>query len=469
MSYTVKSGDALFLIAAQYGISTAELIRLNPQIRNPNLIHPGQTIITPADTTRTPSAQQGAIEANRAAMAELSTSESASGAIAESPGPATIETGIINDDVTGNPRWDVTGSPGNYQFNYLGDNAADGSIMPRGQTGVREEPAAAELPADTTGTTGTTETTETTETTDTTNTTDTTGQLPEQQESPPPPPIRTEFQQNSSKAFMTTILDRYGLGGLAGWAWEKVGEFIPDEEIMLLLRDHPDYKARFPGMEGRFASGLNAISEEQYISLERTYFQIMRASGLPTSFYDGREDFTNFIVNDLSPAELSSRIEDGYNRVTQTDPAVRTAFEEFYGGSADAALAAMFLDPDRAAPMLMKMARTAEVAGIGRRSGVNIGQGQSEEIAAFSPTAAQTNAGFSQVNSQADLEQETFTEFNNLRSGDLISAAFNTSGGVEARQKIRQRRNSRLAAFAGGGGAAFFQGQGFIGTGVADS
>jgi hypothetical protein len=264
-------------------------------------------------------------------------------------------------------------------------------------------------------------------------------------------------------------LQRYGLEGLSTWAWDQITSFVPEEQILLELREQQAYKDRFPAMSVRFEAGLNAVSEEQYLSLERTYHQILRASGLPTNFYDGKEDFTTFIGNDLSPAELQFRIDDGYRRVSQTDPAVRAAFEEFYGGATDGALAAMFLDPDRAATELVAQARTAEVAGIGRRSGVNVGQGQSEEIAAFSPTAAQTNAGFSQVNNQADLERETFTELNNLRSGDLISAAFNTSGSVEARQKIRQRRNSRLAAFAGGGGAAFFQGQGFIGTGVADS
>lgn len=280
---------------------------------------------------------------------------------------------------------------------------------------------------------------------------------------------RTAFQTQSSKMFLKGVLERYGLGGLVDWAWQQIGLFRPDEEILLDLREQDSYRQRFPGMRGREANGHNAISEEEYLSIETAYHQIMRASGLPPEFYDSNEDFTQFINNNTSPLELTSRIQDGYRRVAQTDPAVRAAFEEFYGGATDAALATMFLDPVRGADLLVKMARTAEVAGIGRRSGVAIGMSQSEEIAAFEPPVSQINAGFSQVGSQADLERETFGEYNNLQAGDLISAAFNTSGALEARQKIRKRRDSRMAAFSGGGGAAFFQGQGFIGTGTADS
>lgn len=43
-TYTVTSGDTLISIARKFGLSLASLIRLNPQIPNPNLIYPGQVI-----------------------------------------------------------------------------------------------------------------------------------------------------------------------------------------------------------------------------------------------------------------------------------------------------------------------------------------------------------------------------------------------------------------------------------------
>ncbi len=45
--YTVQKGDTLYLIAKKYGISLEGLIKVNPQISNPDLIYPGQMICIP--------------------------------------------------------------------------------------------------------------------------------------------------------------------------------------------------------------------------------------------------------------------------------------------------------------------------------------------------------------------------------------------------------------------------------------
>ncbi len=46
-TYTVRSGDTLSGIAQRHGVSLDALIAANPQIRNPNLIYPGQTVHLP--------------------------------------------------------------------------------------------------------------------------------------------------------------------------------------------------------------------------------------------------------------------------------------------------------------------------------------------------------------------------------------------------------------------------------------
>ena len=43
-TYTVVSGDTLWGIASRYNLTLNALLALNPQIQNPNLIYPGQTI-----------------------------------------------------------------------------------------------------------------------------------------------------------------------------------------------------------------------------------------------------------------------------------------------------------------------------------------------------------------------------------------------------------------------------------------
>jgi LysM repeat protein len=45
--YIVKPNDTLYLIAKQFDVPLAQLIKANPQIKNPNMIDIGQTIIIP--------------------------------------------------------------------------------------------------------------------------------------------------------------------------------------------------------------------------------------------------------------------------------------------------------------------------------------------------------------------------------------------------------------------------------------
>jgi LysM repeat protein len=46
-NYTVKSGDSLSKIGAARGISLPDMIKANPQFKNPNLIYPGDQVIIP--------------------------------------------------------------------------------------------------------------------------------------------------------------------------------------------------------------------------------------------------------------------------------------------------------------------------------------------------------------------------------------------------------------------------------------
>ena len=45
--YTVKRGDTLWGIARRYGVTLSSLIAANPQIKNPNLIYPGNEVRLP--------------------------------------------------------------------------------------------------------------------------------------------------------------------------------------------------------------------------------------------------------------------------------------------------------------------------------------------------------------------------------------------------------------------------------------
>jgi N-acetylmuramoyl-L-alanine amidase len=47
ISYTVRPGDTLFIIATRFNVSVEDILRVNPQITDPNMIFTGQVIIIP--------------------------------------------------------------------------------------------------------------------------------------------------------------------------------------------------------------------------------------------------------------------------------------------------------------------------------------------------------------------------------------------------------------------------------------
>lgn len=62
-TYTVQRGDTLTAIAREHGVSLPALLAANPQIRNPNLIHPGQAVNLPGRTAAPPPAPGAAAPA----------------------------------------------------------------------------------------------------------------------------------------------------------------------------------------------------------------------------------------------------------------------------------------------------------------------------------------------------------------------------------------------------------------------
>ena len=48
-TYMISKGDSLWMIAKKFGISLEELIKANPQIKDPNKIHEGETVRIPLE------------------------------------------------------------------------------------------------------------------------------------------------------------------------------------------------------------------------------------------------------------------------------------------------------------------------------------------------------------------------------------------------------------------------------------
>lgn len=267
------------------------------------------------------------------------------------------------------------------------------------------------------------------------------------------------------KAALEDLLDEYGLGSLKTWAWEQIKSGVSETRIIQNLRETTEYKARFPALANLGVTGRPAMTEAEYLAYERSTRQIMQRFGMPPGFYDDPEDFNALISADLSIDEIQSRVADGYNRVMQAPIEVRQAFAEMYGADGDAALASLFVDPDRAEAVLSKQTRAAEAKGWGGLFGIDLTADQAEIVAGVDLAPEQLRQGLGEISANEALFRESVSEDEDLQAGvEGVEAVFNTGG--NGASELDQRRRTRLAATAGGGGANITQ-EG-IGVGAAD-
>jgi hypothetical protein len=279
----------------------------------------------------------------------------------------------------------------------------------------------------------------------------------------------TQSQRESAKAVITAVLADYGLEGLGDFVYKMVFEedVLQANEILARIRADQGaageiYRRRFAGNEQRRKAGLNVLSEGAYVGLENQFSQIMRAAGLPTGFYDSSEDFATLIGGDVSAAELNTRINEGYLAVQQANPQVIAELKRLYPVG-DGELAAYFLDPEKATPILLRQARSAQIAAEATlQAQQQITAATAEELAVAGITQQQARQGFQTI---AEAE-ELFvplpgTTEQAITQEEQVAGVFGTS--AAAQQRIRQRSRERQAAFQAGGQ---FAGQGTTVTGL---
>jgi hypothetical protein len=241
-----------------------------------------------------------------------------------------------------------------------------------------------------------------------------------------------------------------------------VGNFITANDVvdtnvlMAQIRQQPTYQQRFAANETRREAGLNVLSEDDYLRMERAYAQFLRNSGLPANFYDSPEDFQNLIANDVSTAELLERVNQGYEAVRFADPEVISQMQELYGVS-EGDLAAYFLDPERATPILLRRAQAAQTAAGAAQAGMQLSVAEAEQLAQEGITQQQARAGAALIEQTQELFQPTTGEGEPaFTREEQLGAVFGTD--PAAAQRLRQRQRRRQAEFEAGGRFATGQG-----------
>ena len=235
------------------------------------------------------------------------------------------------------------------------------------------------------------------------------------------------------------------------------------QAVFRTVRNTPEYRERFKGLEARQRAGLPPISEAQYIAIENDYRSVLRGNGMPQGFYDTQDDFARFIGNDIRGDELNARIQAGFRAVTEAEPGTKEELKRLYGVQ-DADLAAFFLDPARAQTEVIKKAEAARRATAAREQGFQIQAGTAEELVSRGVTQGQASQGFQAIAEQQGLFEAQMAGETAITQEEQIAGTFGTS--AAAAQRIATRRRRRQAEFETGGGFAAGQ-RGVAGLGTA--
>ena len=196
--------------------------------------------------------------------------------------------------------------------------------------------------------------------------------------------------REGAKAFLSGILDQYGLGSLSGQIESLVNQWGNNVNVIAeRLRQTEPYKQRFKGMLTLQQRGIPDIrNEAEYLNLETQYRQAFREAGLRD--YLGQAgtqaeyDAIGRLVGDfsLSVNEVRDRITDAQRVVAETPQEVRDSLQRFYNID-PATLTSYVLDPQRTTGEIQRRANAAIVGGYAQRAGLEFGAGVAERVGEF--------------------------------------------------------------------------------------
>lgn len=269
-------------------------------------------------------------------------------------------------------------------------------------------------------------------------------------------------------AILSQELTSWGFGNDAvQWATQQIQSNSSIDQILYSLRQQPFYVSSVYGQvaKARAAQGLPQMSEAQVNAYRDYAVGVAQQAGLPPGFITDSEVAT-LAGNDVSTAELDARITQGYVQALKAPPDVLQTLQNYYGVT-PGGLAAYYLDPQRALPLIQQQFASAQTGAAAARTGYGtIDQATAMGIAQLGKTEGEVTTGFSDLAKQSQL-------FNALPgSGEQginqqtqLAAEF--GGNAQAQQEITQREEERKAAFAGSYRYAETANRGLTGLGVA--
>jgi len=239
-----------------------------------------------------------------------------------------------------------------------------------------------------------------------------------------------------------------------------------DEQILNSIYSSDAYKTRFAAneaikkrmAEGKGMPGDRLLTPAEYIKTEDAYREVLQTAGLPVGFYDTQDDFTKLIENSISTAELTERVNIASQALNNADQNIVNALKNYYGMSTGD-LTAYLLDKDKAFNVLnsryqytteeaKKMYGAAEIGGAAERAGMDATKGFAEEIYSAGKGAMAEQAFQGAARQQADYKRLLGLYGQEAGQEDLAREALALAGGTDVSLRTKKLASKERAKFA---------------------
>ena len=276
-------------------------------------------------------------------------------------------------------------------------------------------------------------------------------------------------------ALLKGTLASYGLEALGSTLEQFMKEGVPPQEGLLRLKTdttknpvtnkpyNEPYITRFSGNQIRREAGLNVYSEAEYLALEDSYSQSLRAYGQTDYFgktaNERRTEAAKFIGGDVSAKEFDDVLNVVVNEVKNKDPYTKAAMKTLYGID-EAGLVKYFLDPKKNLPELQQQAQAAQIGGAALMQGTDangnslLNIDNSMGLAKLGVTQEQAQVGYGKIAETLPTVQK----LGNIYGEEKIAYTQGTAEEetfqnlASAKRKRMQLANKEIGSFSGDSG-----------------
>ena len=276
--------------------------------------------------------------------------------------------------------------------------------------------------------------------------------------------MQDEKSRQDAFALLKDVFASYGLEELAAQIEGYMREGIGTAQATIQLKQSQPYKDRFYGNELRLASGRNVINEAEYLDLENSYSETLKAYGLqdyfgtgvtPTERKNRQKEIAKVIGNDISAVEFKDRVSTSVDRVKMADSGTKKAFQDFYGiGEAD--LVKYFLNPTQTLVALKEKATAAEIGGAAIGQNLPATMASAEELARYGINREQAQVGYSTIAQELPTAAKLGEIYSQegITYGQTEAEQATFKGLASAKRKKEQLVSRETAAFQGSSGVA---------------